>query len=44
MARIITDLVHYLSGDFAVFKAELWLDDVLVSPQAGKKKCVIHRT
>jgi hypothetical protein len=28
--RVITDLVHYLS-DVAVFKAELWLDDVLIS-------------
>jgi hypothetical protein len=27
---VITDLVHYLS-DVAVFKAELWLDDVLIS-------------
>ena len=28
--RIITDLVHYLS-DVAVFKAEIWIGDVLVS-------------
>ena len=28
--RIITDLVHYLS-DVAVFKAEIWVGDVLVS-------------
>lgn len=28
--RIITDLVHYLS-DIAVFKAEIWIGDVLVS-------------
>jgi hypothetical protein len=28
--RVITDLVHYLA-DTAVFKAELWIDDVLVS-------------
>jgi len=29
-ARVITDLVHY-SGDFAVFKAELWLDDQIIA-------------
>ena len=29
-ARIITDLVHY-SGDFAVFKAELWLDGEIIA-------------
>ena len=29
-ARIITDLVHY-TGDFAVFKAELWLDDQIIA-------------
>ena len=28
--RIITELVHYLS-DIAVFKAEIWIGDVLVS-------------
>ncbi len=28
--RIITDLVHYLS-DVAVFKAEIWIGDLLVS-------------
>lgn len=28
--RVITDLVHYLA-DVAVFKAELWLDDTLIS-------------
>jgi hypothetical protein len=28
--RVITELVHYLS-DVAVFKAELWLDDVLIA-------------
>jgi hypothetical protein len=27
---VITDLVHY-SGDFAVFKAELWLDDQIIA-------------
>ena len=29
-ARVITDLVHY-SGDFAVFKAELWLDGEIIA-------------
>ena len=29
-ARIITDLVHY-SGDFAVFKAELWLNGEIIA-------------
>ncbi len=29
-ARVITELVHY-SGDFAVFKAELWLDDQIIA-------------
>ena len=29
-ARIITDLVHYV-GDFAVFKAELWLDGEIIA-------------
>ena len=30
-ARVITDLVHYLS-DIAVFKAELWLDGEIIAP------------
>ena len=29
-ARVITDLVHY-SGDFAVFKAELWLNGEIIA-------------
>lgn len=29
-ARVITDLVHYLS-DVAVFKAELWIDDEIIA-------------
>jgi hypothetical protein len=29
-ARVITELVHY-SGDFAVFKAELWLDGEIIA-------------
>jgi len=29
-ARIITDLVHYV-GDFAVFKAELWLNGEIIA-------------
>jgi len=29
-ARVITDLVHYL-GDFAVFKAELWLNGEIIA-------------
>jgi hypothetical protein len=29
-ARVITDLVHYLS-DVAVFKCELWLDDEIIA-------------
>jgi hypothetical protein len=29
-ARVITDLVHYMS-DIAVFKCELWLDDEIIA-------------
>jgi len=29
-ARVITDLVHYLS-DVAVFKAELWIDGEIIA-------------
>lgn len=29
-ARVITDLVHY-TGDFAVFKAELWLNGEIIA-------------
>jgi hypothetical protein len=29
-ARVITELVHY-SGDFAVFKTELWLDGEIIA-------------